>query len=187
MTATEQLVITDNHRARASLVFSDVARVIWMTGDTEQAEAIIARALAVAAVDAADAVAYGSAYCPDCGTWRDQPRHRGDCPYRGDDEIEDDDWTGERTWRVDYEIRTERGEVTLETGTVEVDGSDSAGAHRHAKGAVSRGRNLGPGRYVFIAKARPIPGPHEEGCPEDPDGLHFAGCGCPDVDPVDPN
>lgn len=24
-------------------------------------------------------------------------------------------------------------------------------------------------------------------CPDDPDGLHHSGCGCPDVDPINPN
>lgn len=27
----------------------------------------------------------------------------------------------------------------------------------------------------------------DDACPDDPDGLHHAGCGCEDVDPVDPN
>jgi hypothetical protein len=26
-----------------------------------------------------------------------------------------------------------------------------------------------------------------DGCPDDPDGLHHSGCGCPDVDPINPN
>lgn len=31
------------------------------------------------------------------------------------------------------------------------------------------------------------PQPAEDGCPDDPDGLHHSGCGCDDVDPINPN
>lgn len=102
MTATDQLVVTDGHRRRAEAAFAEVARVIWMTGDSDQAVAIIARALAATAVEAVEQAAW--AYCPECGvSAEDHWGHRVGCPL--DDEARD-------------------------------------------------------------------------ACPEDPDGLHFLGCGC---------
>lgn len=38
---------------------------------------------------------------------------------------------------------------------------------------------------VGFAVARPAPDDHDEPCPLDPDGLHFAGCGCDYTNPDD--
>lgn len=39
---------------------------------------------------------------------------------------------------------------------------------------------------VPIDGTGPYPGPEDEGCPEDPDGQHFVGCGCDHTNPDDP-
>ena len=151
--------------------------------------------------------AAASAYCPDCGTWQEYPQHRSDCPYRQDEEGE-----GFRT-DVGHPVWDSQGRAVLDAASdaEELDRFVAGHYLRDEEGepvgivGVTRegmGWKVGldngesfhapPGTRLTLLPYEQWPGhavgtADDGGCPGDPDGQHHAGCGCPDVDPVNPN